>query len=185
VRSREKTLDAIKPDSLFGSILEKKFVQALQDYVEAQKGKWGETLIRGGQGFRFSLPDANRLWELELQPSIGLAQGVMTPSQPDFLLRCDDDDIRPVAVFTDGFEFHCHPNNRLADDMHKRRAILESGHYHVWSITWDDLTTDRPEYPMVCHPQDAKTLVDFAGKVNGMKLPDAGMVVRNGMVQVK
>jgi DEAD/DEAH box helicase domain-containing protein len=119
MRSREKSLDAIKPDSLFGSLLEKKFVQALQDYVELKKGKWGETLIRGGQGFRFSLPDANRLWELELQPSIGLAQGVMTPSQPDFLLRCDDDDIRPVAVFTDGFEFHCHPNNRLADDMHK------------------------------------------------------------------
>jgi DEAD/DEAH box helicase domain-containing protein len=185
LRNREKTLDAIKPDSLFGSILEKKFVQALHDYVEAQKGKWGETLIRGGQGFRFSLPDANRLWELELQPSIGLAQGVMTPSQPDFLLRCDDDDIRPVAVFTDGFEFHCHPNNRLADDMRKRRAILESGHYHVWSITWDDLTTDRPEHPMVCHPQVAKTLAEHAGKANGMKLPDAGLVVRNGMEQLK
>jgi DEAD/DEAH box helicase domain-containing protein len=38
---------------------------------------------------------------------------------------------------------------------------------------------------MVCHPQDAKTLSDFAGKVNGMKLPDAGMVVRNGMEQLK
>lgn len=47
LRNREKTLDAIKPDSLFGSILEKKFVQALQDYVEEQKGKWGETLISG------------------------------------------------------------------------------------------------------------------------------------------
>ena len=107
------------------------------------------------------------------------------PSQPDFVLRCDDDHIRPVAMFTDGFEFHCHPNNRLADDMQKRRAIVESGNYHVWSITWDDLTTDRPEHPMVCHPQVAKTLAEYAGKANGMKLPDAGQVIRNGMEQLK
>ena len=63
----------------------------------------------------------------------------MTPSQPDFLLQCDDVHIKPLAIFTDGFEYHCSPNNRLADDLHKRRAILESGNYLVWSVTWDDL----------------------------------------------
>lgn len=46
----------------------------------------------------------------------------MAPSQPAFLLRSDDDRIKPVAIFTDGFEFHYHPNNRLADDMQRRGA---------------------------------------------------------------
>jgi DEAD/DEAH box helicase domain-containing protein len=45
-------------------------------------------------------------------------------------------------MFTDGFEFHAHPGqptSRLADDAVKRRSVLESGTYRVWSITWQDL----------------------------------------------
>ena len=60
----------------------------------------------------------------------------MVPSQPDFLLRCDGPHLRPLAIFTDGFEYHCYPNNRLADDLQKRRAILDSSNYLVWSLTW-------------------------------------------------
>ena len=85
------------------------------------------------------MPGSERIWELELQPTLNELHGVMVQSKPDFLLRSDDDRIKPVAIFTDGFEFHCHPNNRLADDMWKRRAILESGNYRLWSVTWNDL----------------------------------------------
>ena len=69
------------------------------------------------------------------------------------LISCsavDDDRIKPVAIFTDGFQFHCHPVNRLADDMRKRRAIVDSGKYHVWSVTWDDLDADKADHVMVC-----------------------------------
>jgi len=184
-RSQEKDLDTIKPDSLFGSVLEKKVVDHLHDFVTQLQGKWEATIIKGGRGFRFTLPDSDRVWEIELQPPLGLAQGVSVQSQPDFLLSCDDADIKPIALFADGFEFHCYPNNRLADDMNKRRAIVESGKYHVWSVTWDDLITDQPDHNMICHPQVAGTLVEYASKAKNLSLPFAHSVVRNGMEQLK
>lgn len=186
-RTAQQALAAIKPNSLFGSMLEKKFVDSLESFVEQQNGAWEQTIIRGNQGFRFSIPGVERLWELELQPTLGLAQGVAIQSQPDFVLRCDDDRIKPVAIFTDGFEFHCHPNNRLADDMTKRRSIIESGKYHVWSITWDDLKPDNADHVMVCHAPVAQMLQQYANAAGaqGKNVPDARKIVCNGMVQLK
>ncbi|MBF0233005.1 MAG: DEAD/DEAH box helicase [Desulfamplus sp.] len=151
-------LEDIKPDSLFGSVLEKRFVEALEAFVETREGKWESTIIKGAKGFRFEI--FGRLWELELQPQLGKPQGIMISSQPDFLLTCDDESIRPVAIFTDGFEYHCYPNNRLADDMMKRRAILESEKFWVWNITWDDLNSDSQRHLMVC----PKTIAGYINK---------------------
>ena len=184
-RVRQVSLEAIKPDALFGSVLEKKVIDRLQAFVAAEKGKWETTIIKGGKGFRFSLPGAERIWEVELQPTLGPAQGVAVCSQPDFLLSCDDDDVRSVAIFADGFEFHCHPHNRLADDMQKRRSIVESGKYHVWSVSWEDLVQEQPEHCMVCQPQLADILQQFSSKAKGMVVPDARLIVRNGMEQLK
>lgn len=184
-RVRQTSLEMIKPDSLFGSVLEKKVIDCLKSFVIAEKGKWETTIIKGGKGFRFSLPDSERIWEIELQPSLGLGQGVAVASQPDFLLSCDDEDIKPTAIFADGFEFHCYPHNRIADDMNKRRAIVESGKYHVWSVTWEDLVTEKPEHVMVCHQQVASTLLEYASKAKGIVVPDARLIVRNGIEQLK
>jgi DEAD/DEAH box helicase domain-containing protein len=117
---------------------------------------------------------------------LGMAQDVMTPSQPDFLLQCDDVHIKPLAIFTDGFEYHCSPNNRLADDLHKRRAILESGNYLVWSVTWDDLLEGASGTLMVCPSPIAQVLqrtVD-AARAHGQTLPDASRVLSNGLEQL-
>ena len=186
-RLPRRELAAIKPNSLFGSMLEKKFVDVLQKFVNGSSGSWEQTIIRGNQGFRFSLPGMDRLWELELQPSLGVAQGVAIQSQPDFLLRSDDDRIKPVAIFTDGFQYHCYPNNRLADDMSKRRAIIESGKYHVWSITWDDLDPAVADHVMVCHAQVAQMLQQYANATSshGRLIPDARLAIRNGLEQLK
>jgi DEAD/DEAH box helicase domain-containing protein len=186
-RVPQRELEAIKPHALFGSMLEKKFVDALRDFVDEKNGTWEQTIIRGNQGFRFVLPGFDRLWELELQPKLGAAQGVAVPSQPDFLLRCDDDRIKPLAIFTDGFQFHCHPVNRLADDMQKRRAIVESGNYHVWSVTWDDLDPTNAEQVMVCHAPVAQVLQQYANAARGQGkvVPEARRLIRNGMQQLK
>jgi DEAD/DEAH box helicase domain-containing protein len=186
-RVQKVALTDIKPDALFGSLLEKKFVDALHAYVEQRQGTWEATIINGRQGFRFALPGSGRLWELELQPVLGVAQGVMVSSQPDFLLRCDDAQVKPVAIFTDGFEYHCFPTNRLADDLQKRRAILESGHYLVWSLTWDDLTEGAAEALMVSPPVIAQLVEQCATAARGMgqTWPDAGRVLRNGLEQLK
>jgi len=186
-RVSQQTLDRITPHSLFGSMLEKKFVDTLRTFVTDKKGAWEQTIIRGSQGFRFSLPGSERLWELELQPSLHEAHGVMVQSQPDFLLRSDEERIKSVAIFTDGFEFHCHPNNRLADDMRKRRAIVESGNYHVWNVTWTDLEPQNVEHAMVCLQPVVQVLEKFAGasRGHGKVVPDARRIVRNGMEQLK
>ena len=187
-RVQKTELEQIKADSLYGSVLEKKFVESLRSFVEERKGTWNDTIIKGCQGFRFSLPDSDRMWELELQPSLGVAQGVMVTSQPDFLLSCDDDKVKPVAIFTDGYEFHCCPHNRLADDMNKRRAILESGNYKIWGVTWEDLAGSHHIHEMVCHPQLAGYLLKYQKSLsqkykNG--IPHAQRFVGNGMQQLK
>jgi DEAD/DEAH box helicase domain-containing protein len=144
-RSLRQALDTIKGVSLFGSVLEKRFIERLRAWVELQGGKWQEALIKGGRGFRFLLGDPVRSWDVQLQPTLGSAQGVSVACQPDFMLRCDDPSVRPIAVFADGFEPHVapgKPTSRLEDDINKRRAILDSGAYHVWSLSWDDLSDD-------------------------------------------
>ena len=122
-----------------------------------------------------------------MQPSLGTAQGVSIQSQPDFVLRTDDDRIKPIAIFTDGFQYHCNPVNRLADDMQKRRSILDSGKYHVWSITWDDLSPENADHVMVCHAPVAQVLQKYATAANaqGKNVPDARKVICNGMIQLK
>jgi DEAD/DEAH box helicase domain-containing protein len=184
-RVREKSLETIKPDSLFGSVLEKKVVDCLREFVAENQGRWETTIIKGGQGFRFSLPDSERIWELELQPTLGIGQGVSVQSQPDFLLSCDDDAIKPVAIFADGFTYHCHPHNRLADDMNKRRAIIESDKYHVWSVTWDDLITERPDHIMVCRQDVASKTKAYANHSKNTQFPDINAILCNGMEQLK
>ena len=131
-RVTKDALDEIKIEALFGSVLEKRFVDRLQQWVEEQKGQWLETLINGKRGFRFVIGKPERVWDLELQPQLGSGQGVSIACQPDFMLRCDDSDIKPIAIFTDGFEYHVEPEKskcRLSDDVQKRRAILESGRF--------------------------------------------------------
>jgi DEAD/DEAH box helicase domain-containing protein len=155
-RSIKSAIDAIKVEALFGSVLEKRFVDRLRDWVEAQHGQWLEALINGKRGFRFVMGSPERGWELELQPQLASAQGVSVACQPDFMLRCDDAEVRPIAIFTDGLEFHVEPEkpeSRLADDVNKRRAILESGRFHVWSITWNDLSDKGDESELTfLHP---------------------------------
>jgi hypothetical protein len=42
----------------------------------------------------------------------------------------------PIAVFTDGFEYH---KGRVADDSVKREAIRRSGKYRVWGLSFADV----------------------------------------------
>ena len=44
--------------------------------------------------------------------------------------------MRPVVVFTDGFGPHRH---RIGKDMAQRMALVQSGKYRVWSLTWGDV----------------------------------------------
>jgi DEAD/DEAH box helicase domain-containing protein len=128
------------------------FVERLRELVTSRIALWEETIINGSRGFRFSLGQETsaRIWDLQLQPQLGIRQGVSISCQPDFLLTTDHSSIPPIAIFTDGFQPHCQPGSpesRLPDDIQKRRAILASNNYLVWSLTWGDLQPggDVPE----------------------------------------
>jgi DEAD/DEAH box helicase domain-containing protein len=146
-RQTRMALEQLKPKALYDSVLEKRFVTRLREWVEQQGSGawWREALVAGGKGFEFALGDG-RNWSLRLHPRLGPAQGVSIACEPDFLLASDDEGILPLAIFTDGFEYHVKPgeaDSRLPDDLRKRRAIIESGGYRVWSLTWDDLATQE------------------------------------------
>ena len=176
----KEALDEIKVDALFGSVLEKRFVEKIRQWVEDNKGQWLESLINGKRGFRFVVGRPERAWELELQPQLGSVQGVSIACQPDFMLRSDDSEIKPMAIFTDGFEFHVEPEKsacRLVDDVQKRRAIIDSGQYLVWSIAWDDLSDEESIAQLTFLHQP---VVDNVLKKNVVsKLQSAGKAVPN------
>ncbi|MEI6232646.1 MAG: DEAD/DEAH box helicase [Planctomycetota bacterium] len=183
-RVEKESLAEVRTDSLFGSVLERRFVDCLRAYVEERQGQWESTIIRGAAGFRFSLHGQKRLWELELQPRLGLSQGVATQCQPDFMLHCDDSSIKPVAIFTDGFAYHV---DKLSDDMVKRRAILQSGNYHVWSIAWEDLDAVQSKLFTFMPTPVEKMIGQMESAAHGIYavVPVAKNVVRGGFEQLK
>ena len=65
--------------------------------------------------------------------------GVSIASKPDFIFwpARESANIKPIAVFLDGYEFHF---NKVNDDTRKRQAIVNSGKFLVWTLYWDDLT---------------------------------------------
>ena len=106
--------------------------------------------------------------------------------QPDFLLRCpEDESILPVAIFTDGFEFHV-LTNRLADDMAKRRAILSSGRYLIWNLTWDDLQLSAIDSFCILQPPIANKVEIFANASlsQGIPVPSARRALGNPWQQL-
>jgi hypothetical protein len=71
--------------------------------------------------------------------------------------------------------------------MQKRRAILTSGQYHVWNITWDDLDSPKADHVMVCHEPIAQMLQRRAqaARSQGQVVPAARRMLCNGMEQLK
>ncbi len=65
------------------------------------------------------------------------------PSRADFVFypeRPEQGEL-PIVVYTDGYEYHADPNAglRIGTDTAQRMALMRSGRYRVWSLTWDDV----------------------------------------------
>ncbi|MCB1171046.1 MAG: DUF1998 domain-containing protein, partial [Leptospiraceae bacterium] len=139
-------LRELKADPRHASALEKNFEAKLLDFVvNKRRGEVNTTIVAGKEAKRFQLPNKDEVWTITPQPDLGLAQGISAGVKPDFLITCSSDKAKPLAIFVDGFQYHAHPNNRLRDDAEKRRAILESGGYRVFSITHEDLKDSDDE----------------------------------------
>lgn len=133
-------LDDVDVSNLFDSALEKMFVDALSGTVapDGKPAKCLREVVNGKPGYRLVVGDF--VWEVEPQVDLGPSQGVAVPCRPDFVFwpvaNTSDDTRLPVAVFTDGFEYH---KNRLADDILKRESICRSNRFRIWSLSYKDV----------------------------------------------
>ena len=102
-------------------------------------------LIRGKQGYRIEW--SGYAYDLEPQVYLDREKSVIIPSRADFVLwpQFSVSSIQkalPVAVFLDGYEYHVGKGgetSRLDEDLAQRMAIIQSGKFLVWSLTWKDV----------------------------------------------
>ena len=143
------TLSDVSLDSKLESELEERFIRALVGQAR-RRGHARKILKEGEERWELSL-DGIR-WEVRPQVRLGSRQGVSVNCQPDFLIVPVSvrSDRRSVAVFCDGHAYHVQPDkatSRVGDDVEKRRAILDSGRYLVWSVTWQDVEEFEGDLP--------------------------------------
>jgi len=122
-------------NSLLESTLEKRFLEALRREHHGVTFTLKDKLVGGKHGYLVHA--GSRRWRLELQVTLGERDGVVVPCKPDFVFWPDDgvDDL-PVAVFTDGWQYHKHI---VDEDLAKRMAVAKSGRFAAWTLTWDDI----------------------------------------------
>ena len=144
-RGRIEKVDQISTipiGSLLESELEARFVEALRrSRIGDQPVHLLQTVVKGKMGW--FLKCASGSWLVEPQVELGPEEGVAVASRADFVLHPEGGaKALPIAVFTDGFEYHADPasgHQRLGIDTAQRLAIVRSGRYRVWSLAWDDV----------------------------------------------
>ena len=163
---RVSALSDIAVNPSFDSALEARVIEAFkrcsgQDPTvriqpEIVRGKAGYYLRVGGNEYT-----------IEPQVLLGPSDGVAVPSKPDFLIRParSASTALPLALFADGFEHH---KGTLTEDTRKRLALVQSGQFWVWALTWQDIeaalgATDGDIWPLPASGND--TLDENATKV--------------------
>lgn len=133
-------LSAIRLNSNFDSELERRFIEAIRRYSgdvsQGSKPILQKDIVNGKAGYYLKLGEAT--WFIETQVNLNSNNGVQIPSRADFLFRpaSSRSSSRPIAVFTDGWEFH---QDRISEDYKQRLSILRSGQFWGWSLSWDDV----------------------------------------------
>lgn len=123
----------------FESDLEAKFVESLRR-LGGTNGlapvRLVKDIVQGKSGYLLEV-GSQRYW-IEPQVDLGLGDGVATASRPDFVLwpAQSSSPRRPIAVFCDGWAYH---RDITRADAAKRNALVASGRFWVWSVTWEDV----------------------------------------------
>lgn len=137
-------------NALFDSELEARFVEALRrKNCPETPVSMTKQIVGGTPGFLLTVGEGERKirWQVAQQVELGAAEGVTLPSRADFIFYPvrQAPEVKPVVVFTDGYTFHKH---RIGQDMAQRMAIVQSGRYHVWSLSFKDVQNEfKPIHP--------------------------------------
>lgn len=135
---RVEGIETIPTNPTMDSELEARFIEAIRRFGLKQKLELRiyPQIVKGKPGYFLQVQDRDYL--IELQVPIGERQGVLINSKPDFVINAAraEDDFLPIAIFMDGYEYHQHS---VTEDTLKRLALVESGGYYQWSLTWADV----------------------------------------------
>lgn len=143
---KRDTLSDVPMDSRVESELEALFLAKLAEWATTKFGHeaWQPTLAGGREAYLLSLPSAR--FRVELQVELGPAQGIEEWQRADFVIRpLGEASLPPICVYTDGRAYHVRPDqptSELPDDLRKRRSLVESGRFAVFSLTWKDVHDD-------------------------------------------
>lgn len=140
------TIEDISVNALFESDLEMRFIEGLRRSVYNNTPlEVKHAIINGKSAYTVKIQELS--YTIEPQVEIGIEHGVDVPSRVDFLitpLRQTQTPIKPIAIFTDGFQFHADVNSekyRLDKDFEQRMALIKSGKFHCWSLSYQDVMT--------------------------------------------
>lgn len=127
----------ISLNTFIESELEARFLGALKLYRSAALPViLKNDLVNGKPGYFLKVGD--RSYTIEPQVVLDDLAGVSITSRADFVIRParSRDRMKPIALFLDGYTFH---RDRIGKDMAQRMAIVQSGKFHTWSLTWNDV----------------------------------------------
>jgi len=136
------TVGSISINTLLDSELEKRFIEAIR---RAKPGgrpvQLERDIVHGKPGWRLKME--KQAYAIVPQVELGASEGVSIPSKADFVLYPDREELGlPIAVFTDGFLYHADiqaGNLRVGEDLAQRMALVRSGNYLTWSLSWQDV----------------------------------------------
>ena len=163
-----KTISKKNMNALFDSQLEELFVEAIrrQNTVDRHVGLV-KKLIDGNPGMLLTIGDGdNKIrWEVVPQVELGPSTGVNVKSKVDFIFYPvrQHQEIKPVVVFTDGYTFH---RDRVGKDMAQRMAIVLSGQYNVWSLSYKDVKNEFKTIKPTWYTEWFKERGMMAGRLN-------------------
>ena len=123
-----------------------------------------------GEGCRY-------VYQLRPQIALGYAQNIRVATRADFVLQLVADEeqgkilgeqevmARPrVPCYLDGWAYHAtRENPRFATDIGGRVAILQSGRYASWSLTYDDVVMAEKELGFEVKKNQSISFDELAG----------------------
>lgn len=136
---RVTSISEIDINPNFDSELEARFIEGLRR-LSGVDGlpfvKLVQDIVHGKSGYLLEVAD-QRYW-VEPQVDLGINEGVTFASRPDFILwpTQSRSQRRAIAIFCDGWAYH---KNSAREDAKKRSALVASGKFWIWSVTWEDV----------------------------------------------
>lgn len=134
------------------SELEERFIKLFSIWAEKTEGyKFEPVKIDGVTQYKLLIEkdDIHATYWIQPQRPLGPADGIAFSTRTDFLIRCSQykinetdyaEQIKKIAVYLDGYQFHASEEHNIFEkDLKIRQAISENTEFKSWSITWKDL----------------------------------------------